>query len=283
MVKTRKAEARHSHLCRLAEIALAEIVSANFAAYRADRISDPDPKVEDAVGRSSKLSFGAYVQLLRSLREGSENLVVTPGEVGSKANLSAAPRFNGAVEALEEAVALDAGNIRRLVTTRLQQQQKQIGWYRFWELIVEYRNRSEGHPAAHNWPVDHPDYFEIMTPILEEAVLEALTIAGIRESLSRHPVAELLDIQYMDGGYSHSFAGEDTGLPFTTSIRLDRSLSDLWAREEWPGSVGSSYLLVRNSSGNYDVRGPFHSFLEQGSPGSVGTVGTREVEAVDRT
>lgn len=41
-----------------------------------------------------------------------------------------------------------------------------------WRDIVTYRNRSEGHPDNHSWPVDHDGYYETFTPLLEAAVTE---------------------------------------------------------------------------------------------------------------
>jgi hypothetical protein len=48
-----------------------------------------------------------------------------------------------------------------------------------WERLVEYRNRAEAHPATYSWPVSHPDYYAIMSPLLEDALVEALTAAHV--------------------------------------------------------------------------------------------------------
>lgn len=180
-------------------------------------------------------------------------------------NCLAISRFFAAFSAIQDAIELEAQNLRRIVSQRLETPGR-ANWLGFWEKLVEYRNRAEGHPATYNWPIAHPDYYAIMCPLLEEALVEALTAAHVERVFSDHPIGTLTNISYGQDRYLHDVVGEDLGLPFESVISLDRSVTDVWSQEAWKAQTGCQLMLAKLPSGAYEISGLMHDLVKDGPP-----------------
>jgi L-threonine kinase len=257
---------RHRRLLALGETSIAWFASLAFSDYRSQRYRDPDPRVEDAVGRAQRPSLGQYLELWRAASAATQPAMFDLKQPEVDQELPSCQRFFAAVAGIEDAIELEANNIGRAISVRLDRQMKKVTWFDFWGKLVEYRNRAEGHSTSHAWPVSHPDYYRLITPILEAALTEALSSPNVGRLFSEHPLAHLTDIGYQDGLFCHRFAGEDSGLPFQTQVKMEQSVADLWALEAWPARVGSSFLLGRTPSGGYEVRAVFRDLVREGVP-----------------
>jgi hypothetical protein len=266
-VVERSLAARHAKLCKLGEAALAYLASMALSDYRNRRHMDPDPKTESLLARMKRLSMGQYLQIFRVATDAIQPALFDY-KLSRPDTCVAISRFFSAYSAIEDAIELEAQNLRRIVSQRLQAP-AWATWLGFWEKLVEYRNRAEAHPATYNWPIAHADYYAIMSPLLEEALVEALTAAHVERVFSDHPVATLTTISHGAGRYLHEVAGEDLGLPFQSVISLDRSVCDIWSQESWRASPGCQVMLAKLPSGAYEISGLMHDLVAAGPPRSL--------------
>ena len=267
VVTERSPAARHAKLCKLGEGALAYLASMALSDYRNRRHADPDPKVESVLAGMKRISMGQYLQIFRVATD-SIQPALFDYKLSRPDSCPAISRFCAAYSAIEEAIELEAQNLRKIVAQRLEAPRR-CAWLAFWERLVEYRNRSEAHPATYNWPVGHADYYSIMTPILESALVEALTAPHVERVFRDHPVATLANITYGQDRYLHEVAGEDLGLPFEAQISLDRSVTDVWSQDAWKARPGSALMLARLPSGAYEISGLMHDLAASGPPPSL--------------
>lgn len=278
VVIERSPAARHAKLCKLAEGALAYMASMALSDYRNRRHTDPAPKVESVLAGMKRISMGQYFQIFRVATDAIQPALFDY-KLSRPDNCVAAGRFSAAYAGIEDAVELEARNLRRIVTERLESPRR-CSWLAFWERLIEYRNRSEAHPATHNWPVAHPDYFEIMTPILESALVEALTAPHVERVFRDHPVATLAKITYGSGQYLHEVVGDELGLPFEAVISLDRSVTDFWSQEPWQARPGCTLMLGKLPSGAYEIDGLMHDLAADGMPASLAAGTPRQSRVV---
>jgi len=80
-----------------------------------------------------------------------------------------------------------------VVEEGLRQPIKTVRWLGFWDHFVECRNRVI-HADDKSWPVDAIGYYEVMTPLLESALVEALRTEYIAHVLLEYPVARLVSV-----------------------------------------------------------------------------------------
>jgi L-threonine kinase len=266
-VTERSPAARHGKLCKLGEGALAYMASMALSDYRNRRHTDPDPKTESVLAGMKRISMGQYLQIFRAATEAIQPALFDY-KLTRPESCVAAGRFSTAYAAIEDAIELEARNLRKIVAQRLESP-RQCSWLAFWERLIEYRNRAEAHPATYNWPVGHADYYAIMTPTLEHALVEALTAPHVERVFRDHPLATLVNISYGPGGYIHEVAGEDLGLPFESHISLDRSVTDIWSQESWKARPGCTLMLGKMPSGAYEIDGLMHDLVADGPPVSL--------------
>jgi L-threonine kinase len=266
-VVERNLTSRHTQLCKLGEAALSYMASMALSDYRNRRHTDPDPKVESLLARLKRISMGQYLQIFRVVTDAIQPALFDY-KLSRPDTCVAIGRFFSAYSAIEDAIELEAQNLRRIVSQRLESPVR-ANWLGFWEKLVEYRNRSEGHPATYNWPIGHADYYSIMSPLLEEALVEALTAAHVERVFSDHPVATLNNITYAGDRYLHEVFGEDLGLPFESVIALDRSVTDVWSQDGWKAAVGCRLILGKLPSGAYEINGLMHDLVASGPPLSL--------------
>lgn len=267
VVVERSLAARHAKLCKLGEGALAHMASMALSDYRNRRHTDPDPKVESVLDKMKRISMGQYLQVFRVATDAIQPALFDY-KLSRPENCVAISRFSSAYAAIEEAIELEAQNLRRIVSQRVESPSR-CTWLTFWEKLVEYRNRAEAHPATYNWPVAHPDYYAITTPLLEDALVEALTAAHVERVFTDHPIATLTHITYGSDRYLHEVVGEDLGLPFESLISLDRSVTDVWSQESWQAKPGCLLMLGKLPSGAYEINGLMHDLVAEGPPGTL--------------
>ena len=267
VVIERSPAARHAKLCKLGEGALAYMASMALSDYRNRRHTDPDPKVESVLAGMKRISMGQYLQIFRISTDAIQPALFDY-KLSRPDNCIAASRFSSAYAAIQDAIELEARNLQKIVSQRLQAPHR-CTWLSFWERLTEYRNRSEAHPATYDWPVSHPDYYIIMTPILENALVEALTASHVERVFTDHPVATLANITYASGRYLHEVVGDDLGLPFESVISLDRSVTDIWSQDSWRAGPGSALILGKLPSGAYEINGLMHDLTAGGPPPSL--------------
>jgi L-threonine kinase len=277
-VVERSPASRHAKLCRLGEGALAYMASLALSDYRNRRHTDPDPKTESLLAGMKRISMGQYLQVFRVATDAIQPALFDY-KLSRPDTCVAISRFSTAYAAIQDAIDLEAQNLRRIVSQRLEAPAR-CSWLAGWERLVEYRNRAEAHPATYNWPVSHPDYYAIMSPLLEDALVEALTAPHVQRVLSDHPVATLAHISRGTDRYLHEVTGEDLGLPFQAEISLDRSITDIWSQDTWQARPGCQLMLARLPSGAYEISGLLHDLVTSGPPGPLAAAAPAQPRAV---
>jgi L-threonine kinase len=277
-VTERTLASRHGLLCKLGEAALSHMASMALSDYRNRRHADADPKVESVLGGIKRMSMGHFLQILRISSDAIQPALFDYKLTGTDES-EALGRFFSAYSAIEDAIELEAQNLRRIVSQRIEKPAK-VNLFSFWEKLVEYRNRAEAHPATYSWPIAHPDYYNIMVPLLEAALVQALTAPHIDRVFAEHPIATLSNIQYVGGTYLHEVYGEDLGLPFESTISLDRSVTDVWSHAAWKAEVGGHVMLEKMPSGAYEISGLMHDLVVDGPPSPLQAAVTNEPRVV---
>lgn len=270
--------ARHRLLCKLGETALAYMASMAVSDYRNRRHTDPDPKVESVLSGLKRLSMGHFLQIFRVCTEATQPALFDY-KPNANEDLAALGRFFAAFSAVEDSIELQANNLRRIVSLRIEQPPKG-NWLEFWDRLVQYRNRAEAHPSTYDWPIAHPDYYPVMVPLLESALVGALTATNISRVLDEHPIATLNQIRYDGETYDHEVFGEDLGLPFGSVISLDRSVTDIWTSAAWKAGAGCQLMLEKLPSGAYGINGLMHDLVTSGVPTPLTVTTTVEPRAV---
>jgi L-threonine kinase len=267
VVIERSLPARHAKLCKLAEGAVAYMASMALSDYRNRRHTDPDPKTESVLAGLKRISMGQYLQIFRVATDAIQPALFDY-KLSRPDKCPAISRFSAAYSAVQEAIQLEAQNLRKIVVQHLEKPSR-CTWLSFWDKLVEYRNRAEAHPATHNWPVSHADYYAILTPLLENALVEALTAPHVERVFRDHPVATLSQVTYGGDRYLHEVSGEDLGLPFESVIALDRSVTDIWSQDSWQARPGCQLILAKLPSGAYEITGLMHDLVTSGAPGPL--------------
>lgn len=256
---------RHANLCHLAEASLASLASMALSLYRGRRWQDPDSTLEAMLGRTRRFSMGNFLELLRLIQA-----LPSPSEVrsaldGGGAKLPACSNFAATVAGIQKAVDTGSNNLRRVVEERRAMNSKSISWMAFWMSVVEYRNRALGHSLSYDWPVNHPDYYDLTVGPLEAALVEALTTPALVRLFDEYSVASLLGIRYEAGRFLHEFSGERAGLPIRIHIGAGDSVTDRWADPAWHAVAGQPFVLHREGGG-YEVSAPFFNLMKEGAP-----------------
>lgn len=267
MVGDPEPSSRHRRLAELGGASLAWFASLAVSDYRSQRYGNPDRNIEEALARSQRLDIANYLEIWRIASAATQAAVFDLKQPGLERELLRCRRFKAAVIGLQDTFDLEAQNIERAISVRLEQSMKKVTWFDFWAEFAEYCNRTEGHATSHKLPTAHADYFRLMTPLVEAALTEALLMSNVARVFSEFPVAQLTDVRCcQDNTFSHQFTGENSGLPFQTEVRMDQSVTDIWAHEGWQARIGSSFLLDGTPSDGYEVRSLFHDLIEQGLP-----------------
>ena len=248
------------------EVGLSFLASIAFSDYRTRSWRDPDPKIEAALGNKRRLTLGHLLEILRLCSTRGDAGILATCLAVEASSLASLRRFAAVNAGIQDAVDLEAGNLERVVALRLEQTAPTLRWLEGWELLVAYRNRSEGHSASHRWPIEHERYFSITTDSYLSALLDLLGTEAVATLVREHPIGRLESVNYHDGAYQHVVAGEEAGVPFRTVVSMEKSIEDVFTAPEWSVSSGVQLLLSMTHSGEYVMEGPFHDLLEEGVP-----------------
>lgn len=234
---------RHQQLLRLGEASVAYLASLTFADYRRTFASDPDPHVEEFLGSRTRFTMGQYLRLFRL----TQRALGHPELFGLKSyevnvQLEHAQRWVTAVRAIEYAQKVGASDIQRVVEEGLEQGTKCVRWLTFWDELVAYRNQV-AHADANGWPLDATGYFEVMTPTLEAALVDALRTDYISHVLLEYPTAQLLDVRRSREGWVQRFDGEYHGVPLLEEVVRESP------PEPWESDVACTYILHKRKAG----------------------------------
>lgn len=254
---------RHQQLLRLGEAALGYLASLAFADYRQARRLDPDPAVEHWVSGLSRVTTGEYLQAFRMTQKAlgrPEIFGIRRYEVNAK--LSEAARLAAAIRALDYAQRVGATNIRAAIQEASSAAQKSVRWLGFWNDFVDYRNRVI-HADDKGWPIDAEGYFDLMAPLLEAALVEALTTEYIAHVLLEYPVARLEDVRRVGSDWVLAFDGEYRGAPLIADIRHHQP------PEAWQTDTGASYVLRQQAQDDWVVYARYFDLKRDGFPVAV--------------
>ena len=145
VVTERSLAARHAKLCKLGEGALAYMASMALSDYRNRRHADPDPKTESVLAGMKRISMGQYLQIFRVATDAIQPALFDY-KLSRPDNCVAISRFCAAYAAIQEAIDLEAQNLRRIVLAAAGGTGR-CSWLGFWEKLVEYRNRCRSPPG----------------------------------------------------------------------------------------------------------------------------------------
>jgi L-threonine kinase len=247
---------RHSGLLDFGEATLRYLGSLCLSDYRT-RSARPVQRVETLLERSRNrnLTLGAVLDLFKaSVLAMPDALIPGPGAFDGD-DLAAMRRFTGAVEAIKAAtdgLSHDASPTAIDVSVHVQRNAElsdAMDWWRGWERLVMYRNKVS-HAAQSRWPTRSRDYWEVMGPLLHEAIVELMTQAPVAGAILDHPVASVTLISATeDGRYSHSVCGERRGVWFEQDVVTDERVTEQWVDEHWKATTASSYILEPAADG----------------------------------
>ena len=119
VVVERSLPARHAKLCKLGEGALAYMASMALSDYRNRRHTDPDPKTESVLAGMKRISMGQYLQIFRVATDAIQPALFDY-KLSRPDNCVAMSRFAAAYSAIQEAIELEAQNLRRIVLQRVE-------------------------------------------------------------------------------------------------------------------------------------------------------------------
>ena len=110
-------------------------------------------------------------------------------------------------------------------------------------------------------------YYEIMTPLLESALVEALRTEYISHVLLEYPIADLLSVRRSHESWTLHFDGEYRGAPLITEISTELP------PEAWQSELGKKYILVR-VNGGWTVYSRFYDLRAGDLPSTLRPVET---------
>jgi L-threonine kinase len=283
---------RHSGLLDFAETALGYVASLCLSDYRT-RSPQPVQKVEVLLERSRNqpLTFGRLLNLFRTSVEAMPDPLVPGPDAFPPSRLESTQRLQAAVTAIETAVeglsqaaAPAAIDVRVTVGRALSAWQAggTASWWKGWQRLVEYRNRVV-HPGRARWPVHGEGYWETMTPLLHDCLVELLTMDTVVQAVLDHPVAAItLLSEGKEGRFVHRVSGETRGLWFEQDVVAETSVIERWADEHWKATMASSYVLDPDDGG-WRFRSLFWDLRNGLPPAMDMRLGDGDAEAVDRS
>jgi L-threonine kinase len=255
-VRAREWSGKHSGLLEYAETALWHLGSLCLSDYRT-RSAAPVDRVESQIShlRNKNLTAGNILELTRRSVEALSDPLIPAPRSFSAVSLPRVSRFAAAVVAIEDAIrGLSAGaspaalEVSYYVARGVEEAGDGPGWWDGWQRLIEYRNKVV-HAAPKRWPTVSERYYEVMAPLLHEAIVELLTQAEIAAAILDHPVANLTNVDPSEQGFVHSICGEDRGVWFDDTIVTRRRIDERWKDEDWAASTAKSYILDRTSEG----------------------------------
>ncbi|HVO55478.1 MAG TPA: hypothetical protein VMT37_13785 [Solirubrobacterales bacterium] len=267
--------ARHARLIELVEMTTLFFGSLALSDYRSRH--EPEPKVEDQLEKrgNRNLPLGYILELFRSCCEVTPEPLFPPPKAFPVRRMESVERFVAAFDAIGEAVKESEGrrraariDIAQWVDRGPQGASGSVGWWTGWRRILEYRNKV-AHPDGNGWPTGSRNYWEIMTPLLHDAVAELLIDPTVYTAVVNHPVVALtFPPEYQDsGGFKHYVYVDDHGQLREEEIEAEGPVIERWRDSFGEANMASSFLLERTDEG-WAFRGVFWD-LRNGLPPAI--------------
>lgn len=276
---------RHEGLVAFADLALSHLASLALSDYRS-RTMGPDAKVENLLERAGNrnMTLGLVLQLFQLCCQAITDPMIPPPKDHFRSRLSMVGRFVAAIDALELAVAGQrqgfesaAIDVPFHVGRGLQRDVAEIDWWAGWSRLVEYRNKVI-HASQSRWPTLEDGFWETMTPLFHDALVDLLTEDLAAEAVLAHPVVSLAPLGAGESGsFLYAACVEDRGVLFDEEIETPDSVVDRWRDVCWDATTASSFILDRLDD-RWSVRGLFWD-LRNGLPPVMRPA---EVERADR-
>jgi L-threonine kinase len=274
-LKAREWSSKHKGLLDFAEAALGYLASLSLSDYRT-RCSELAGNVESAIERlrEKPLAMGHLLDLFSASATAMADPIVPSAELPSDARLDGMRRFQAAVSAIDAAVAgLSPAASPSVLNVAHHVENAQLGaaehtdWWDGWSRLINYRNRVTHAAGRHRWPTGSDDYWEVMSPLLHEAVVALLAQDVVVDAVVRHPVATIsLLSQKESGEYAHLVCGEDRGMLFQKEIVAATPVTERWP-ERWAATTATSYVLDPAPDG-WSIHSPFWD-LRTGLPPAI--------------
>jgi L-threonine kinase len=242
---------RHNLLIQLAETTLEYLASVALSDYRS-RYTTPSPHVEGLLDRlrMSSLTMGRTFDLFRESAGAAPDSLFPRGKPLTAKRLVDAGRLaaamdgiKGTLDSLSPSRRAPVLNVDVCVSRALKQSTKRLTWWGAWETLVEYRN-CVAHAAAHRWPLYSDRYYDVLTPLLEDAVVDVLTYEPVARAILDHPVASLTMMsENPDHTTTHTVCGEARGTWFDAEIVMSKPVTEIWGTDEWRATTGAKFIL----------------------------------------
>lgn len=253
-------ERRHNEALRLIHDALMHLASLAFADYRRLRFNNPSEDVEKVLLKFDRPWLRDHLELLTcSLRAVPADQAVLRTR---NLKLEHGDRLRRAMDALEQAVACDARRIGASLEAALHQQPpRKMPVLEFLGLVIDYRNGALGHQERTNW-TDLDDFYECMTPVLDEVATEFVCHDVIHDALTCRPLATLTQIELnSDNRFVHRCQVDQQGRDDQRrTIVADRPITQVWCDSRWKAEIGSRLLLDIDGDDELRILSPFHNF-----------------------
>jgi len=293
-VRARDWSSRHKGLLDFAEAALGYLASLSLSDYRT-RCTELVGNVESLIekSRNKPLTMGRVLDLFRVSAKAMPDPLVPRVDGLSAAQLDDVRRFAAAVGALDAAVAgLSPGassaaiDVSHYVKDGLGEEGDRLDWWEAWQRLIAYRNRVV-HSGRDPWPTGNEHYWNVMGPLLHDAIVELLTHSAVADSILAHPVGTItLLLRSEAGDFVHLVCGEERGVLFEEEVVAAMSVTERWA-EDWAATTATSYILDPAPEG-WSIHSPFWDLRNglppamgvrpgdsSAKPGGISTAGTR--------
>lgn len=274
-VRAREWSSRHKGLLDFAEVTLRYLASLSLSDYRT-RSSELAADVERVIERlrGKPLTMGRYFDLFKVSATAMDEPILPSPELLADAQLDGMRRFLAAIAAIDAAIAglsptapPSALNVGHHVENARLGAMEQADWWEGWSRLIEYRNRVAHSTGLKRWPTGSDDYWEVMGPLLHEAIVEMLAHDAVVEAVLKHPVVTVSLLSPKGSGeYAHLVCGEERGVPFEEEIVAATPVTERW-RERWAATTATPYVLDP-VPGGWSLHGPFWD-LRTGLPPAI--------------
>lgn len=271
-VRARDWSSRHKGLLDFAEASLGYLASLCLSDYRT-RCPELAGNVESLIERSrnKNLTMGRVLDLFSVSARAMPDPLVPEADRLADSKLDDVGRFIAAVAALEAAVAgLNLGASPSAINVAHHVERESAGdgegpdWWESWRRLVAYRNRVAHAAGPDRWPTGSEDYWEVMGPLLHDAIVELLTHSAIVDAVLAHPVATItLLSRSKNGEFVHLVCGEERGVLFEKEVVAAMPVTERWA-EDWAATTATSFILDPAPEG-WSIHSPFWD-LRNGLP-----------------
>ena len=216
-----------------------------------------ESQIQALMDSHRKASLGSYVQALRTiLRNRASGLLAQVGRHRT-GELPRARVFGHLHKCLCRAAEAQVHDLMAYIRQQQVGSLPDCGWLELCEVLVDYRNRSTGHPDAYEWPELDRTYCSLVNPHLEGALVDLLTSSDLPIVVPDHPLATLVAVSVTGPrAFVHRFE-LDAEVPDEMEIELSESLLST-------SRPGDHFILQRDPDG-LSVYAALWDYLEPAS------------------